>query len=59
MRQYSPDEIDTAIRQLGGDEGGESSVELLDMEEQPGSMSLDIEGQTSDLGSMLANANGV
>jgi len=60
IRTYSPDEIDTAIRQLGGEEQPveESSVELLDMEQQPGSMALDIEGQTSELGSQLANMNG-
>lgn len=61
MRQYSPDEIDTAIRQLGGEEqpSEESSVELLDMQEQPGSMALDIEGMTPELGSSLANMGGI
>ena len=62
MRQYSPDEIDTAIKQLGrGEEQpvDASSVELLDMQEQPGSMALDIEGQTSDFGSEMANMGGI
>jgi hypothetical protein len=62
MRQYSPDEIDTAIKQLGrGEEQpvDASSVELLDMEGQPGSMALDIEGQTSDFGSEMANMGGI
>lgn len=60
MRTYSPDEIDTAIKQLGREEPNEeSSVELLDMEEQPGSMSLDIEGQTPDFGSTMANMGGI
>ena len=54
METYSPDEIDTAIKQLGGEEG---PVEILDMESQPGSMALDIEGLTPDSGSMLANPN--
>lgn len=60
MRSYSPDEIDTAIKELGGQEGGEqSNVELLDMEQQPGSMALNIEGQTSDFGSEMANMGGI
>lgn len=71
MQNYSPDEIDTVIRQLGGEEQmsdagysgqndlGNDEIELLDMKEQPGGMALDIEGQTSDFGSMMANMNGV
>lgn len=59
MRTSSPDEIDDAIKQLGNPPEEESGVELLDMEQQPGSFSLDIEGQTSDLGSSLANSGGV
>lgn len=60
MRQYSPDEIDTAIAQLGGERPGtrtREDAELVDMEQQDGALSLDIEGQTSDLGAMLANPN--
>ena len=63
MRNYSPDEIDTAIRELGKEEepvpdrGG--SIELLDMANQPGSMALNIEGQTSDFGSQMANMGGI
>lgn len=61
MRNYSPDEIDTAIKQLGGEMPAEeeTSVDLLDMQEQPGSMALDIEGQTPDFGSMMANMGGI
>ena len=65
MNTYSPDEIDTAIKQLGGEEEPEISaergnpIELLDMEQQPGSMALDIEGQTPELGSELANMGGI
>ena len=63
IRNYSPDEIDTAIRELGKEEepvpdrGG--SIELLDMANQPGSMALNIEGQTSDFGSQMANMGGI
>lgn len=63
MQNYSPDEIDTAIKQLGGEEGApygeETSVELLDMDQQPGSMALDIPGQTSEFGSEMANMGGI
>jgi hypothetical protein len=61
METSSPDEIDDAIKQLGN-EGEpvveeEASLDMLQMPEQDGSMALNIEGQTSDLGSMLANPN--
>lgn len=61
MSTYSPDEIDEAIKQLGNEQPveEENSVELLDMAEQPGSMALDIEGQTSDFGSQMANMGGI
>ena len=61
MQNYSPDEIDAAIKQLGGYGAPEeqSQVELVDMEEQPGSMALDLEGQTPELGSELANMGGI
>lgn len=62
MKTYSPDEIDDAIKQLGrGDEQDvdTGNVELLDMIEQPGSMALNIEGQTSDFGSSMANMGGI
>lgn len=61
MRTSSPDEIDDAIKQLGNGQPteGENNVELLDMEEQPGSMSLDVAGQTSDFGSEMANMGGI
>lgn len=66
MQNYSPDEIDAAIKQLSGaseegmpSDGGSAPIELLDMEEQPGSMALDLEGQTPELGSELANMGGI
>lgn len=65
MQNYSPDEIDTAIKQLGGEEGMEeiednrnNPIRLLDMEQQPGSMALSMEGQTPELGAQLANMEG-
>ena len=58
MRQYSPDEIDSAIKELGNSQPEiaqeENPVELLDTA-GTGSMALGIEGQTSDFGSALAN----
>lgn len=61
LSTYSPDEIDTAVRELGNEEPveEESSINLLDMTEQPGSMALDVEGQTPDFGSMMANMGGI
>jgi hypothetical protein len=64
MRNYSPEEIDTAIRELNGgssvagEQPIEESSQLVDMESQPGAMALETQGaMTSDLGSMLANPN--
>lgn len=63
MRTYSPDELDAAVRELGGQEGTDGReappVELVDMENQDGGLSLNIEGQTADLGSSLANMGGI
>lgn len=68
MQNYSPDEIDDAIKQLGNEApteeaamagNGDNPVDLLDMEQQPGSMALNIEGQTSDFGSEMANMGGI
>lgn len=64
MKTYSPDEIDTAIRQLGGDtpaqDGREADmVQTVDMNQQEGGLDLNMEGMTSDLGSALANAGGI
>lgn len=64
MRQYSPDEIDTAIRELGGQENelanpGNADVDLVAMEEQDGGLSLGMEGMTDELGSSLANMSGM
>ena len=63
MRQYSPDEIDTAIRELGGQEQpapnpGDAGVNLVDSNDQEGSLSLDMGGMTDELGSQLANMAG-
>ena len=62
MNTYSPDEIDDAVKQLGSEEQmpmEDNSVELLDMEQQPGSMELDMEGQTPEFGSEMANMGGI
>lgn len=62
MNTYSPDEIDDAVKQLGSEEQmpmNDNSVELLDMEQQPGSMELDMEGQTPEFGSEMANMGGI
>lgn len=61
MNTYSPDEIDDAVKQLSGEEtsNNENPVELLDMASQPGSMALDIEGQTPEFGSEMANMGGI
>lgn len=62
MNTYSPDEIDDAVKQLGSEEQmpmDDNSVELLDMEQQPGSMELDMEGQTPEFGSEMANMGGI
>lgn len=60
MQNYSPDEIDTAIKEIGGNaqQVPAESPELLDMESQPGALALETNGaMSSDLGSMLANPN--
>ena len=62
MNTYSPDEVDDAIKQLGNEEEiplEDNSVELLDMAQQPGSMALDMEGQTPEVGSQMANMGGI
>lgn len=64
LRTYSPDEIDTAIRELGGQEQptenpGNAGVNLVDSNDQEGSLSLDMEGMTDELGSSLANMSGM
>ena len=61
MRTYSPDELDTAVRELGNEATAvaqeENPIELLDMTNQSGGMALNLEGQTPELGSALANSN--
>lgn len=59
LNTYSPDEIDTAITQLGDERGPreDNPVELLDMASQPGAASVDIDGLTPDSGSAFANPN--
>ena len=62
MQNYSPEVVDAAIKQLGNEAPvmeEDYSLDLLDMPEQDGAMALDLEGQTSDLGSSLANPNGI
>lgn len=62
----TPEQMDDVITQIEasnyadsgvGSLGGESDVEVLDMQEQPGAMSVDMENLTSDSGSALANPN--
>lgn len=71
MNTRSPEEIDQIIAGLGGGEGGENPQNLtdeeimamqtqggpegLDMMSQEGAMASELEGQTSDSGSALAN----
>lgn len=63
MKTASPDEIDTAIRELGNEPTDVSSgreinpIETLDMAQQDGAMVADLEGMTPELGSALANSN--
>ena len=62
VNTYSPDEVDDAIKQLGNEEEiplEDDSIELLDMAQQPGSMALDMEGQTPEFGSQMANMGGI
>ena len=68
MQNYSPDEIDEAIRQLGNEEApveedmaeaGNSGINLLDMQSQDGGFTTDMAGMTPELGSELANMNGM
>lgn len=60
MKNGSPDEIDEAIKTLGNENGDEYSaqdIDVLNMEQQDGSMSTNLEAQTSELGAELANSN--
>ena len=68
LNNASPDEIDTAIKELSGgeqmpmprgeEEFSSDNLDLINMESQPGAMALEDTGaMTSDLGSMLANPN--
>lgn len=65
MKTASPDEIDTAIRELGNEPTDVSSgreinpIETLDMAQQDGAMIADLEGMTPGLGSALANPAGM
>lgn len=63
MKTASPDEIDTAIKEIGGDyepSGREiNPIETLDMAQQDGAITADLEGMTPELGSALANPNGM
>lgn len=58
MRQYSPDEIDHAISQLGNPRPEEEEADI-ELQEDGNGMALDIAGQTSDFGSALANQEGL
>jgi len=63
MKTASPDEIDGAIRELSGDyesSGREvNPIETLDMAQQDGAITADLEGMTPELGSELANPSGI
>lgn len=62
MQTYSPDEIDRAVTQLGSEQVPTEDitpVDLLNMESQDGGLALNIDGQTSDFGSSMANPNGI
>lgn len=70
MQNYSPEEVDQIIGSLSTPNGtesfsdteiidGETEPYLLDRPEQDGAMALNMDGMTSDLGSELANPNGV
>lgn len=69
MQSLSPEEIDQVIAGMESDVSEqptdeetideESITENLDMASQPGSMATDLEGQTPEFGSSLANANGM
>lgn len=58
MQGSSPEEIDEMIAQVSQTPNGEDvSIENLNMTEQDGSMTVDLEGMTNELGSQLANPN--
>lgn len=65
MNTASPDEIDTAIKELSGDmtqeqqsDIAQNDLSLVNMESQPGAMALGTTGaMTDELGSELANPN--
>ena len=62
MQTQSPDTIDDVITQLNmrtpqGDIQETADTELLDMPQQDGAMATGLEGQTADMGSMMANPN--
>lgn len=62
MQTQSPDAIDDVITQLNmqtpqGDVQETTNTELLDMPQQDGAMATGLEGQTADMGSMMANPN--
>lgn len=61
MKTASPDEIDTAISELSGGQprGEQSSIDLVDMDSQPGGLDVNMEGMTPELGSELANMGGM
>lgn len=64
LETYPSEEIDQATVELSRDPFGEGEggaqnnpIEALDMAQQSGGIAVDLEGQTSELGSMLANPN--
>lgn len=63
MATASPDEIDNAIKELGGEQpqsGAEQlNPELVEMENQAPGMAMETIGMTDELGGQLANANSI
>lgn len=63
MANNSPEEVDELIAQVSQTPQGETesveNVELVDMPQQDGGLSADLQGMTSDLGSALANTSGL
>lgn len=62
MDNHSPDEIDTAIRELSGSTGSREpnmsdNVQLVDMEGQVSGVTSDTIPMTDEMGGMLANGN--
>jgi hypothetical protein len=58
LQTSSPDEIDETIRQLSSTQPEEEEAPV-ELQEDGNGMALDIQGQTPELGSQLANMEGL